>query len=445
MQIPQKKFWINMIFVILFVSGILLLSGNRGVVKANTKEIYKNIEVFAEVLKIIEKKYVEAQDPKELISGAINGMVSSLDPHSSFMKKEEHQELMMETNGSFTGIGIEITTKNGFLTVVSPIEGTPAYDAGIEAGDQILMIEDKFTKKISMMEAVKKIRGPKGSQIKLTIGRNGEKSPLEFVITRGVIPLKSVRSHLLAPGLGYLRVSNFRSNTFSDIISSLDKMEKERPLEGLVMDLRNNPGGLLDQSIKISDIFLDKGVIVSTKGRDPYQNKIEYASKNKTPRGYPIIILINGGSASASEIVAGALQDNKRAIIIGSRSFGKGSVQTIMPLSDGSGLRLTTARYYTPSGRSIQLDGIIPDIELAFIPPQKKEKEDQKIHFFREEDLDHAIPNESVKKEKQEPEKIDQKVKLLLEKDNQVRYALELMKSWEIFSRINGGQENKQL
>ncbi|MBK5102006.1 MAG: S41 family peptidase, partial [Desulfobacteraceae bacterium] len=358
MSVSKKRVFFNVVLVLLFLGGTLFLNGNGGEVKADTKEVYKNIEIFTDVLRQIEKHYVEPQDSQKLIYGAIKGMVRSLDPHSSFMTKEEHQELMMETKGSFTGIGIEITIKDNILTVVSPIEGTPAYKEGLKAGDKIIAIENKSTKDMTLMEAVKKIRGPKGTKIRLTIKREGTDKPLEFSITRDVIPLKSVRHHLLTPEIGYVRISNFQSKTAKDLSSVLKKLENGRRLKGLILDLRNNPGGLLSQAIEVSDLFIDSGVIVSTKGRASSQNIEATAHKNSKERNYPLVILVNAGSASAAEIVAGALQDNKRALILGTRSFGKGSVQTILPLSDGSGLRLTTARYYTPSGKSIQLSGI---------------------------------------------------------------------------------------
>lgn len=442
MPISKKRSVLNIILVSLFVVGTLFLNGNGGEVEADTKDVYKNIEIFTEVLRQIEKSYVEHQDPQELIYGAIKGMVQNLDPHSSFMTKEEHRELMLETKGSFTGIGVEITVKDNILTVVSPIEGTPAHKAGMKAGDKIIKIEDTKTKDMTLLQAVKKIRGPKGTKVKLTIMREGEGKPLEFLITRDVIPLISVRHYLLTPDISYVRISNFQSKTAKDLLSVLEEMEKDQEPKGLVLDLRNNPGGLLSQAIEVSDLFMDSGLIVSTKGRISSQDITATAHKNKKSRNYPIIVLINGGSASAAEIVAGALQDNKRALVLGTRSFGKGSVQTILPLSDGSGLRLTTARYYTPSGKSIQLSGIEPDIELAFAPVKEEEKESVR-KFMREEDLEGHMPQEvgedTTSDEQKQKMEEDSQVKILLEKDNQVRHALELLKTWTIFSQIKTG------
>lgn len=442
MQVLKKRFVVSIVLISVMVAGALFLNGGGGEVKADTKNVYRNLDVFTEVLRQIEKNYVDPQEPQKLIYGAIKGMVQSLDPHSSFMTKEEHQELMMETKGSFSGIGIEITVKDHILTVVSPIEDTPAYTVGIKAGDKIIKVEGESTKDMTLMDAVKKIRGPKGTQVKLTIAREGAQKPLEFSITRDVIPLKSVKYYSLTPEMGYVRISNFQSKTAKDLSIALEELEKPGKLEGLIIDLRNNPGGLLSQAIEVSELFLDSGVIVTTKGRNSSQNIKATAHKIEIQRDYPIIVLVNGGSASASEIVAGALQDNKRAVILGTRTFGKGSVQTILPLSDGSGLRLTTSLYYTPSGRSIQSSGIIPDIELAYAPPSEK-KEKKPHRFMREEDLKGHMQNEKEEvgktPEKNQENDKDTKAKMLVEKDNQVRHALELLKTWGIFSKINGG------
>jgi carboxyl-terminal processing protease len=445
MGMISKRTYLNTIAIVFFMGvTAFVLRGSGKIVEADTSEVYKNIETFTEVLRQIEENYVEPQDPQKLIEGAIKGMVQSLDPHSSFMTKEEHQELMMETRGSFTGIGIEITVKDGTLTVVSPIEGTPAYVAGLKAGDKIVKIEGKSTKDMTLIDAVKQIRGPKGSKVNLTILRESETKPLELDIVRDVIPLKSVRQLVLSPEVGYVRISNFQSKTAEELSAALENLERDRKLTGLILDLRNNPGGLLSQAIEVSELFLDSGVIVSTKGRDSSQDITATAHKNKKARSYPIIVLVNGGSASASEIVAGALQDNHRALILGTRTFGKGSVQTILPLSDGSGLRLTTARYYTPSGRSIQLSGITPDIELAFVSPNDNEnKAPPKV--VREEDLERHMEKEKVpdqsepaaKEDSSSPE--EQQAKALLQRDNQARQAFELLKTWGVFSKLKTG------
>ena len=439
MAFRNKRIIIDILLISLLMAGILLINGGSGHVKAGTGDIYKNIEVFTEVLRQIEKNYVEPQDPQKLIYGAIKGMIQNLDPHSSFMTKEEHQDLLIETKGSFSGVGIEISVRDNVLTVVSPIEGTPAHAAGIQAGDRIVRIDDKSTNDMTLTDAVKSIRGKKGTKVKLTVIREAADKPLDFTITRDVIPLKSVRNYLLDPEIGYVRISTFQSNTSKDLNVALEKLETGRDLKGLILDLRNNPGGLLSQAIEVSDVFLDSGLIVSTKGRNSAQDMEVSAHQNKTERDYPIIVMVNGGSASASEIVAGALQDNKRALTLGTRTFGKGSVQTILPLSDGSGLRLTTAKYYTPSGRSIQASGITPDIDIEFVPPvQEEEKESPQ--FMREKDLKGHMLNDTTdatkepKKEKEDETSL--KVKMLLERDNQVRHALQLLKTWDIFSKM---------
>ncbi|MGD8227777.1 MAG: S41 family peptidase [Desulfobacteraceae bacterium] len=442
MQLKNKKLFLDVLLISLLIGGVLFFNGNTGQVKAGTGNVYKNIEILTEVLRQIEKNYVEPQDPQKLIYGAIKGMVQSLDPHSSFMTKEEHQELLIETKGTFSGVGIEITIRDNVLTVVSPIEGTPAYKAGIQAGDKIIKINDKPTNDMTLTDAVKLIRGKKGTKVKLTIMREGADKPLEFTVIRDVIPIKSVRIYLLKPTIGYVRISNFQSKTGEDLSAALEKIETEHKLKGMILDLRNNPGGLLSQAIEVADLFLDSGLIVTTKGRNSSQDMQVAAHKNEHERDYPIIVLVNGGSASAAEIVAGALQDNKRALILGTRTFGKGSVQTILSLSDGSGLRLTTARYYTPRGRSIQLSGINPDIEFAYVPPTE-DKEKKKPRFIREEDLEGHMENEATEAEKKETEgedkEIERRVKMLIEKDNQVRHALQLLQTWNIFSQIKTG------
>ena len=432
-----------MILIALLIGGILFINGNRRDVKADTSETYESLEVFTEVLRQIEKNYVEPQDSKKLIYGAIKGLVQSLDPHSSFMTRDEHKELLIETKGIFSGVGIEISIRDNVITVVSPIEGTPAFEAGLKAGDKIVKIDDQPTTDMTLLDAVKHIRGPKGSKVKLTVMRVGEEMPLDFTITRDQIPLKSVRHFLLTPDVAYVRVSTFQSKTQKDLSTALDRIEKGRDLKGLVLDLRNNPGGLLSQAIGVADLFLDSGLIVSTQGRNSSQDIRESAKKNKKARLYPIIVLVNGGSASASEIVAGALQDNKRALTLGTKTFGKGSVQTILPLSDGSGLRLTTAKYYTPSGRSIQASGITPDIEMKFIPFEEKKDEKKPLpRFLQEKDLKGHLPEEANKGEEKKNEmnkKQDLKAQMLIERDNQVRHALQLLQTWNLFSQIETG------
>jgi carboxyl-terminal processing protease len=409
-------------------------------VLASTKEVYKNIEVFSEVLRKIEKSYVEETDSKELIYGAIKGLVGTLDPHSLFMSPEEYKELMIETKGSFSGVGIELTVRDNVLTVVSPIEGTPAFEAGIKAEDQIIMIGEKLTKDLSIMEAVKLIRGRKGSKVKLSIRREGVEKPIDFVITRDVIPIKSVRWSFAPFNIGYIRISNFQSNTSEQLSEALDEIENKKRLKGLILDLRNNPGGLLSQAVEVTDEFLDSGLIVSVKGRNNKEEK-SIAHKNEKPRNYPMIVLVNEGSASAAEIVAGALQDNKKALVLGNATFGKGSVQTLFPLSDGSGLRLTTALYYTPSGRSIQASGIKPDIEVASAPGEKPAEKELKA--LRESDLEGHIEKETPEPERGKDEGISPDVLERIDTDNQLRRAIQILRSWDILSSMESKQNQE--
>ena len=414
---------------------------------------YKNLEVFSNVLSIIQQNYVDDVDTQQTIEGAIRGMLGSLDPHSSYLKPDDFKELQVETKGSFSGIGIEITVKDDMLTVVSPIEDTPAFKAGIEAGDRIVKIEGESTKDMSLVEAVKILRGQKGTSVTITIHREGWTDLKDFTIVRDVIPIVSVRSSMLEPGYGYIRVTNFQRNTAQDLQKNLDDLLQEGALKGLVLDLRNNPGGLLDASVKVSDLFLDEGIIVSTKGRLKDQNMEFMAHSGGTQYDFPIVLLINGGTASASEIVAGALQDHKRALILGTQSFGKGSVQTIIPMADGAGLRLTTARYYTPNGTSIQATGISPDV---FVPQTNVDTATapEGHKFLREKDLRHHLQNggnidedgdKSIPPTIDESNLISDKVTIAaetkekLKNDNQLNTALLVLKSLNVLSGQNIG------
>ena len=338
-------------------------------VDAVDQATYRSLKVFNEALDMVEKNYVEKVDSKTLIQEAINGMMKSLDPHSSYLSTEMYKELQSDTKGSFGGIGIEITMQNEILTVVSPIEDTPAFLAGIQAGDQIVRIDDKSTKGISIMEAVKKLRGPENSKVKIGIMRKGLTQPKDYVISRAIINIKSVKYRSYEGNIGYVRVASFQERTAEDVKKGLAELEKKGPVGGLVIDVRNNPGGLLDQAVKVSDVFLKSGTIVSIMGRAKNLESKFAARDDGSEPSCPIVILVNEGSASAAEILAGALQDNGKAIVLGTQSFGKGSVQTVIPFEDGSALKLTTARYYTPKGKSIQAEGITPDITVAHIRP----------------------------------------------------------------------------
>jgi carboxyl-terminal processing protease len=399
---------------------------------------YESIELFTDVLSIVKKSYVEEVDTKKLIYGAINGMLSSLDPHSSFMPPDTYKEMKIDTKGAFGGLGIEITVKDGILTVISPIEDTPAFKAGIKAGDQILKIDDKFTKDLTITDAVKRMRGIKGTKVTLTIMREGFEKTKEFVLERDIIQVKSVKFKVLDDGYGYVRLSQFQEKTDDDLEKALKSLQAEKPLKGLVLDLRNDPGGLLDQAVRVCEHFTEEGqLIVYTEGREK-DSKMRFTSrKGGKEAGYPIVVLINSGSASASEIVAGCLQDHKRAVVMGTQSFGKGSVQTIIPLSDNSGLRLTTARYFTPSGRSIQAKGITPDIlaEKVEIAASTEKKSDG-MHI-REKDLENHFEGQTPesadeKKAKPAPYRTDEAVK----GDSQILRALDLLKGWEILKTM---------
>lgn len=426
---------------IILIAGVTFLlmgwSGLKAKTNSENSDIYQYLKLFSDVLNIVQDNYVEKVESKKLIYGAVTGMLRELDPHSSFLKPEDYKELQIETKGKFGGLGIEISIRDGVLTVVSPLEDTPADKAGIQANDQIIKIDDQPTQDMSLMDAVQKMRGPKGTKVKLTIIRKGERKPLEFELTRDIIAIQSIKFRTLDPGYGYLRISSFQSGTTSDLRKALDKLEEEnRPLNGLVLDLRNDPGGLLDQAVEVSDEFLDKGLIVFYTGGRLESQKMRFeAHKNSKPRDYPIIVLVNSGTASASEIVAGALQDHKRALILGEPTFGKGSVQTVIPLSDGSALRLTTSLYYTPSGRSIQAKGIEPDILVKREMPQKEDEEStEEVRRIREKDLPRHMENQKQETPSEVNETQAETQKMLTE-DNQLRRALDLLKGYKIMNQ----------
>lgn len=436
--------WKKVTFLVATLSVLALLIGIGAQKRcaAQGGNDYEAIELFTDVLAIVKKNYVEEVDTKKLVNGAINGMLASLDPHSSFMPPEMYKEMKIDTKGSFGGLGIEITIKDGFLTVISPIEDTPAFRSGIKAGDQILKIEDKFTKDMSIMDAVKRMRGPKGSKINITIMREGFDRPKEFSITRDIVQIKSVKYKTLDEGYGYVRIAQFQEKTDEDLAKALKalKSENKGELKGLILDLRNDPGGLLDQAVKVSDHFIDDGLIVYTEGRDPDSKMKFYARKGKKEPNYPMVVLINGGSASASEIIAGALQDHNRAVIMGTQSFGKGSVQTIIPLSEDSGLRLTTALYFTPKGRSIQAKGITPDITVEAIELPKTEKKE--FLHIREKDLDNHFENgkkdeQGMEKEKKPENPSSVQMDEQAKSDYQLLRALDLLRGWKILQTMN--------
>ncbi len=445
------KLWLVVVIAIIFWT---IGAGFYRNLSADSEETYKGLKLFSDVIELVEKNYVDPVDPKELIEKAIQGMVNSLDPHSQFFPPEALNELQIDTQGKFTGIGIQITMRNGFVTVISPIEGTPAYKAGIKARDKIIKVDGEQTK--DLRDAVNRMRGPKGTTVIVTIIREGLQEPIDFKLVRDVIPLVSVKSSGLKPGYGYIRITNFRENTTSDFKVALAKLESgDTPLKGLILDLRNNPGGLLNQSVEVSDLFLEKGIIVSIKGRLKRHTKIYKAHTNEVEHNYPMVVLINGGSASASEIVAGALQDNKRALILGTNSFGKGSVQTVETLRDGYGVKFTIARYYTPSGRSIQAKGIMPDINVKKRFIDDKDIDESFDGLVKEKDLKNhieAVPKDSKDKDvESDHKKNGRKTKedddkfsygplkpKELESDNQVMRALQILMSYDIFKGMQG-------
>jgi carboxyl-terminal processing protease len=414
-------------------AGVLLSIGHG--VFAEKDEVratlpIEELRTFSDVFGRIKNDYVVDVDDKELIENAIRGMLSGLDPHSSYLDAEEFTELQVGTTGQFGGLGIEVGMEDGFVKVIAPIDDTPAERAGVQAGDLIIRLDDTPVKGMSLNEAVKIMRGKPGSTIVLTIVREGLDKPIKISITRDIIKVKSVRARMLDPGYGYLRISQFQSKTADYMVDAIEKLKKENDgeLKGLVLDLRNNPGGVLNGAVAVSDAFLTKGMIVYTEGRIADSRLRFNATPDDIIDGAPLVVLVNQGSASASEIVAGALQDHKRAIIIGAKTFGKGSVQTILPLSSNSALKLTTARYYTPSGRSIQAEGITPDIELETIEVAQVENG---IEPLKEADLSHHLKNGNSGKadEDQVSDKDeDSKGKSLVKDDYMLYEALNLLK-----------------
>jgi carboxyl-terminal processing protease len=398
------------------------------------------LRTFTEVFAKVKNDYVESIDDRTLIENAIRGMLEGLDPHSAYLDKESYKDLQEGTSGEFGGLGLEVGMEDGFIKVISPIDDTPAAHSGIEAGDLIIRLNDKSVRGMSLNDAVDLMRGKPGSDIILTVVREGEEKPISITITRAIITVKSVRSKILEPGFAYVRVSNFQTHTAEDLRKSLEKLkvENENNLSGLILDLRNNPGGILNAAVGVSDLFLDSGLIVYTEGRIQ-DSKLNFNAKpSDILRNAPIIVLVNGGSASASEIVAGALQDHERAIIMGERTFGKGSVQTILPMNDEAALKLTTARYFTPSGRSIQASGIEPDIIIENI--RVNSEEDNSTMRIKEADLsghldngkeNNKTDNDSKDKDKDKNKK-KEKGASLAETDYQLYEALNVLKGLAI-------------
>jgi len=444
-----QRFRKEIIFLAILVvaaMGVLVGTGIAYKVGAVSGSRYEKLEILAKVLYLVENNYVREVDEKDLIYGAIDGMLATLDPHTAFLKPEFYKEMKVETQGKFSGIGIEITIKEGLgLTIVSPIEDTPAYRAGLKAGDRIVAIEDEPTRDFTLVEAVTRMRGHKGTKVRILIMREGFEQAKEFSIVRDTIRIKSVKFRQLEPDYGYIRVTNFQERTSYDLNKAIDALEQKSggKIKGLVLDLRNNPGGLLDQAIKVADTFIAEGAIVITKGRNEKNVKVEHAHVRGTRADFPMMVLVNGGSASASEIVAGALQDNNRAVILGTQTFGKGTVQTVLDLDDGSGLKLTIARYFTPQEKDIQEKGISPDIIVEPVTPGE-ESESRRV--LREKDLrGHLRNTQGDKKEEEKKDKISSRRKKgdpkkgekgeedALGGDVQLKAALDYLKTWEIF------------
>lgn len=389
---------------------------------------------FTEVFSRIKSDYVEPVDDKKLLENAIQGMLTGLDPHSGYLDPEAFRDMRVETEGQFGGLGIEVTMENGFVKVVAPIEDTPAARAGLKPGDLIIRLDEKAVKGMTLTEAVRLMRGKPGTDITLTVVREGQPRPFKVTLTRAVIKIQSVKQQLLEPGFGYVRITQFQAGTERNLAEAIRKLEKENKgaLRGLILDLRNNPGGVLNAAVAVSNAFLESGLIVYTEGRVP-DSKLRFsATPGDLVNGAPMVVLINGGSASASEIVAGALQDHRRAIVMGTKSFGKGSVQTIIPMSNGAALKLTTARYYTPNGRSIQADGIEPDI----VTEQAKLTRAEAPERIKEADLSRHLLNGETQKPADEKKGDDKSApsSLLLE-DYQLNEALNLLKGIVIYKR----------
>ncbi len=439
-RMKKKRFILTWIIILtVALGGVFIGRLSIGSMRAEG-ESYEYLKVFTEVLSLVKKNYVEEVKTKDLIYGAIKGMLNSLDPHSAFMPPEAYKDMQLETKGEFGGIGIQIGIKEGALTVIAPIEDTPAYNAGIKAGDNIIKVNGESTRDMGLYDAVSKMRGQKGTSVVITIMREGWKGTKDFTIVRDVIKVRGVKSKVIEDNIGYVKLSQFQERTADDLEAALSKLEKQN-ITSLILDLRNNPGGLLNSAVDVSSQFLPAGkVVVSIKGRSG--EKAEYltedswvseqqGNKTKMFSAIPMIVLVNQGSASASEIVAGALKDWNRAVILGVQTFGKGSVQSVVPLSDGSGLKLTTARYYTPKGISIQSTGITPDIIVKL-----EQKNGEKEHpVVREKDLEGHLKNDQLEEKPKTPEETVP-IEVSEKDDIQLQRAIDLLKTWKVFKEL---------
>lgn len=427
----------GVIIGITMIFGQMVLADKNAVVRPDLP--IEDLRAFSEIFGRIKSSYVEPVEDKTLLENAIRGMLSGLDPHSAYLDLNEFKDLREGTSGQFGGLGIEVSMEDGFVKVVAPIDETPAAEAGVKAGDLIIRLDDTPVKGLTLNEAVDIMRGEPGSKILLTIIREGVDKPIKLELTRAIIKVKSVRSEVLEPGYGYVRITTFQSPTGQNLRDAVNQLKTDNggTLKGLVLDLRNNPGGVLDAAVEVSDAFLDKGMIVYTEGRIHDADQKFHAKPGDLLHGAPIVVLVNGGSASASEIVAGALQDHQRAVILGTKTFGKGSVQTVMPLTNETAVKMTTARYYTPSGRSIQADGIEPDIKLDAI--QISAAEDNGFEPLREADLSRHLENGSLEEELKETtaDKAtdDEDKQPLALRDYPLSQALNLLKGMNIMSK----------
>jgi carboxyl-terminal processing protease len=442
---PGLRALLFLLLVMALAFFSIFLMGKLHKARAVSQDTYEYLEVFSQALKIVEDQYVKDTDAKELIYGAIKGMLLDLDPHSVHLPPQLAKDFEVEISGQFGGLGIEVGVRNGQLTVIAPLEDTPAWKAGLQADDWIVKIDGESTVGMDLLEAVHKMRGKKGTPVTLTIMREEWVEPQDFTIVRDIIRIKSVKTaEVLEEKYGYIRVVTFNENTDKELRRGMEDITEQVSggLKGLVLDLRINPGGPLDQAVKVADVFLGEGVIVSTRGRNESDNHTWYAHKPGTYDGFPMIVLVNGGSASASEIVAGALQDHGRAVILGTQTFGKGSVQTLLKLKDGSRLKLTTAYYYTPAERSIQAEGIKPDIWVeALTQDQQKALKGKKKppkYYLREKDLQRHFEHEDTEEPEEpgEAEAGDSEEEDAGTDDYQLKRAMDLLKSWEVFQTI---------
>ncbi|HEY8271262.1 MAG TPA: S41 family peptidase [Pseudobdellovibrionaceae bacterium] len=453
--------WKTFILALILLLSLFMLAEAGFQVRAFAQDRYADLQNFTKVLNLIEQYYVEEVDTKKLLYGAIKGMLRELDPHTNFMPPDIFKDFETETTGEFGGLGIEISVTNGILTIISPIEDTPAWEAGIKPGDKVIAVDGHSTKGLSLVEASQLMKGKKGTKIVLRIVRESEEEPKDITITRGSVKIKSVKYTNLEDGYAYIKITSFIENTAKDLEKVIDAhIKNNQKVDGLIIDMRRNPGGLLDQAVKVSDMFLKEGTIVSTIGRNKKDKEVSVASKKGRFTDFPIIILVNEYTASASEIVSGALQDNKRALIAGQRTFGKGSVQSVVKLGDGSGLKLTVARYYTPSGISIQAEGIKPDIELEDVDPEAFAKSVLKSKPTREKDIAGHLKGDREKDTEKIEKKLDLKPKepsnafawwkevgnkkdenltpreKLFKNDYQVYQALSYLKAWKTLKTL---------